>query len=232
MGMHKKMLESVMAVVLLFMIIIVMSHPKRWLVAAHKESDREQTVLIDAGHGGNDPGKIGVNDALEKDINLSIACKLKVFLEDAGITVVMTRDTDTGLYSQQAKNKKAEDLKNRCALIEEKNPDLVVSIHQNSYHEEYVSGAQAFYYTHSVEGKKAAEIIQETLRVELGSDNKRVAKANDSYYLLRKTKAPTVIVECGFLSNYEEAAKLVDVQYQEKIARAIQLAVSEFLSGK
>ena len=118
----------------------------------------EWTVVIDAGHGGNDPGKIGVDDSLEKDLNLIIAKKVQKILEQQGITVVMTRETDAGLYEEQTSNKKVQDMKNRCALINETRPDCVVSIHQNSYHEEYVNGAQVFYYGTSQEGQKLAEI--------------------------------------------------------------------------
>ena len=95
-------------------------------------------------------------------------------------------------------------MKARVAVINETAPVLAVSIHQNSYHQEGVKGAQVFYYTHSEEGKKAAELMQEALLV-LNTENNRKAKANDTYYLLKRTEAPTIIVECGFLSNWEEA---------------------------
>ena len=106
----------------------------------------KKCVVIDAGHGGNDPGKIGVDDSREKDLNLVIAGKVKRILEQQDIDVIMTRETDTGLYEEDASNKKVQDLKKRVSIINENQPDCVISIHQNSYHEEYVHGAQVFYY--------------------------------------------------------------------------------------
>ncbi len=191
---------------------------------------QKPVVYIDAGHGGIDPGKVGINHALEKDVNLSIVMKLKNFLEASDVEVVLTRDTDQGLYDENNSNKKVQDMKNRVRKIEESRPVLVVSIHQNSYHEEYVHGAQVFYYETSAEGKQAAEILQDQLVRTLDPDNHRTAKANDSYYLLKKTSAPIVIAECGFLSNSTEAAKLIDDTYQERVAWAIHLGILRYLN--
>ncbi len=187
-------------------------------------------VVIDAGHGGADPGKVGVDGSLEKDINLKIAKKLAMFLTAADVDVVLTREDDAGLYEENISNKKVQDMKNRVALIEEKKPALTVSIHQNSYHEEYVHGAQVFYYEGSEESKEIAERMQRVLAEQIDPDNARKAKANGSYYLLKKTSSPIVIVECGFLSNYEEAQKLSSEVYQEKTAWAIHLAIMNYLN--
>lgn len=188
-------------------------------------------VVIDAGHGGLDPGKVGINNALEKDINLQIAQRLKEFLEANDIRVVMTRENEEGLYDADASNKKVQDMKRRIELIEEAAPVLTVSIHQNSYPEEYVHGAQVFYYSTSQEGKKLAEILQAQLIERVDPENTRQVKANDSYYLLKKTGSPIVIVECGFLSNQAEAEKLCDEAYQEKLAWAIHIGILQYLNG-
>ena len=152
-------------------------------------------MVIDAGHGGADPGKVGINGALEKDINLQIAIRLKSLLQAQDIKVVMTREDEGGLYDEDASNKKVQDMKRRIAIIEEAQPDVVISIHQNSYHEEYVHGAQVFYYNTSATGKKLAELIQKCFVRTVDSENKREPKGNDSYYLLKKTSRPIVIVE-------------------------------------
>ena len=188
-------------------------------------------VVIDAGHGGADPGKVSVDGSLEKDINLQIALKLQNFLQMQDVDVILTREADAGLYDENASNKKVQDMKNRVSIIEERQPALTVSIHQNSYHEEYVHGAQAFYYAGSEKSKELAERIQHVMMLELDRDNARQAKANDSYYLLKKTSTPIVIVECGFLSNYEEAQKLSSEFYQEKVAWAIHMAVMQYLNS-
>jgi N-acetylmuramoyl-L-alanine amidase len=197
------------------------------------EKDTPKTnfrVIIDPGHGGNDPGKIAADGSLEKDINLSIALKLKKFLEAQDIEVIMIRETDEGLYSRNASNKKVEDMKERLRVIENADADIVISIHQNSYHQGSVDGAQVFYYTSSASGKKLAEIIQNRLILGVDPENHRAAKGNDSYYLLKKTTIPIAIVECGFLSNHAEAKKLIDDYYQEKLAWSIHLGVMQYLN--
>lgn len=193
---------------------------------------RKPCVVIDAGHGGADPGKVGINGALEKEINLKIAKKLQEFLEQEDIEVVLTRESDAGLYDENASNKKVQDMKRRVDLIEAADPVITVSIHQNSYHEEYVHGAQTFYHESSEQSKKLAEKIQQVLLNRIDPNNTRSAKANSSYYLLKKTSHPIVIVECGFLSNNEEAEKLVSNLYQEKLAWAIHLGILQYLSGQ
>ena len=126
-----------------------------------KVQEERPCVVIDAGHGGADPGKVSVDGSLEKDINLQIALKLQKFLQMQDIDVILTRESDAGLYDENASNKKVQDMKNRVAIIEERQPELTVSIHQNSYHEEYVHGAQAFYYANSEQSKELAERIQD-----------------------------------------------------------------------
>lgn len=189
-------------------------------------------VVVDAGHGGKDPGKVGVTGCYEKDINMQIAEKLKGFLEMEGIEVVFTRDDDYGLYSEMDSNKKSADMRNRVSLIEETNPILTVSIHQNSYTDESIKGAQTFYYSGSEESKKLAGNIQTRLVNTLDKENHRKEKTNDSYYLLKNTTSPIVIVECGFLSNTEECKALESDYYQEKVAWAIYMGIMQYLNTK
>ena len=194
------------------------------------EESEQLCVVIDAGHGGNDPGKIGINQALEKDVNLSIAQKVQQYLEAQDIRVVMTREDDNGLYDSDASNKKVQDMKRRVALIDEVQPAITVSIHQNSYPEEYVHGAQVFYYDGSKEGQKLADLLQKQLVEKMDPENHRQIKANDSYYLLKKTDIPIVIVECGFLSNQDEAALLCQEDYQDRLAWAIHMGILQYLA--
>ena len=191
---------------------------------------KKYIVCVDPGHGGTDPGKVGINGQLEKDINLEIAKKLKTYLEASDVTVVLTRDKDMGLYSSGDAHKKMADMRKRCQLIEEVKPDLVISIHQNSYHEEAIRGGQVFYYKTSVRGKQLAQILQERFDYVLGDANKRQAKANDNYYLLLHVKEPIVIAECGFLSNREEAEKLETKEYQDRLAWTLHMGIMEYLN--
>lgn len=229
--MERKKIELIMAVILI-LAAVLLSTQGAVFTGSGAAKKKQWTIVIDAGHGGNDPGKIGVNKAKEKDVNLSIAKKLKKLLEKQDVKVVMVREEDTGLYTDGSNSKKVEDMRNRCALIDEANPVCTVSIHQNSYHEGSIKGAQVFYYEHSADGKEIAECLQEHMIQGLDKTNHRQAKANDSYYLLRKTKNPTVIVECGFLSNWEEAELLVTDKYQKKVAQAICDGIMEYLESQ
>lgn len=180
-----------------------------------KKTESRIKIIVDAGHGGMDGGKIGVNDAKESDINLKIAKLLQEDLEKKQFQVTMTREGADGMADSNV-----EDLKARVTKINQEKPELVVSIHQNSYGDASVKGAQVFYFEHSDESEKAAKLIQKSMN-EMDTDNHREAKANTTYYLLKRTEVPVVIVECGFLSNSEEADKLVTQEYQEKVAQAI-----------
>lgn len=197
-----------------------------------RSKDNQQVVIIDAGHGAADSGKIGINKALEKDINLAISIKVKRLLEAQDICVYMTREDDTGFYPGSGTNKKVQDMKKRVSFINETNPDLTVSIHQNSFEQEEIFGAQTFFYGTSKDGEEAAEIMQSQLIATLDKNNKREAKNNSSYYLLKKTTSPIIIVECGFLSNRKEAELLNSQEYQERCAWAIHLGILRFLNRK
>ena len=233
---NKIKINMVMSVVLLVsMTIISCNMDKVATVEMEKENKNVKTkngkvVVIDPGHGGTDPGKVGIDGQLEKDINLAVAKKLKTYLEASDVKVVLTRDVDTGLYSSKDTHKKMADMKKRCQLIEEAKPDLVISIHQNSYHEEAIRGGQVFYYKTSVRGKKLAESLQKRFDYVLGDSNKRQAKANDNYYLLLHVKEPIVIAECGFLSNREEAKKLETEEYQDRLAWTLHMGIMEYLN--
>lgn len=184
-------------------------------------------VAIDPGHGGFDPGKVGINDELEKDINLAIALKLQEKCEKEGIKVVMTRTSDTDL-ADEGTGKKTSDMRNRVKLINDADVDLCISIHQNSYTSKSVKGAQVFYYSGSEQGKRLAEILQTSLIKGVDSNNHRKEKSNDSYYMLKNSECPLVIVECGFLSNWNEATNLKDEVYQDKIADALYEGIVKY----
>lgn len=182
-------------------------------------------IVIDAGHGGFDPGKVASDGVTEKTINLAIAGKLCGFLEQGGAVVRTTRVEDSSL----SENKRA-DLRNRADIANNSNADLFVSIHQNSFPKSNVKGAQVFYYKGSEEGKRLASLIQNRLKEVVDIDNQRIAKANESYYVLKQIKIPSVIVECGFLSNGVEHDKLMSTEYQEKLAWAIYMGILDYFS--
>jgi len=187
------------------------------------------TIIIDPGHGGKDPGKVGTSGTLEKELNLKIALYLKEILEKQDMKVIMTRTEDKDL-STTSSNFKMSDMKERVALIKESNANLVISIHQNSYTSTDVYGAQCFYHTNSAEGQKLASIVQNQIITSTNQTKIRQIKGNNDYYLLKHSSIPTVIVECGFLSNPEEEKLLLTEEYQRKMAWAIHLGVLQYLN--
>lgn len=200
------------------------------LVSSKKADSSKPCIMLDAGHGGADPGKVGCNDILEKDLNLAIVYKLKTLFENKGFRVVLTRTDDKALCDENSRNMKVEDMRNRVSLITETMPIMTISIHQNSYPDSSVSGPQVFFYDQSPEGQVIAGIVQDSLNTIMEPPKPRVSKSNNDYYILKKTPTPTVIVECGFLTNETEAANLIDEAYQEKLARAIYWGICEYLT--
>ena len=207
----KSKIKWILALILLTGCIYGSYTLSRYTEADQVEAKQAQ-VILDAGHGGSDPGKIGLNNLLEKE----------------KITAELTRKEDKGLVTTGDGSKKTEDMQARVKMINETKPVLTVSIHQNSYEDPEIHGAQVFYYSHSREGEAVAKILQESLQ-EIDPENHRQAKANETYYLLRRTKVPTVIVECGFLTNPEEAEKLSGEEYQKQVAEAVAKGIAKCL---
>ena len=215
---------------LLLVSFLILSKQAAEVSETMSSTENSKIILVDAGHGGADPGMIGVNGLEEKGINLQIAVKLKDSLEKQGFSVIMTREEDKGLYEEDSRNQKAQDMQCRIAMIKKYRPVLCISVHQNSYPSGEVHGAQVFYYQGSQKGKQLADCLQSSLVENLDPDNHRVAKANSDYFLLRDNPYVTVIAECGFLSNEEEKQKLQDKAYQEKAAQAIYKGIQSYLS--
>ncbi len=192
-----------------------------------------KVILLDAGHGGIDSGAVG-KTALEKDINLKIVLKIRSLLEESGALVFLSREEDESLYIED-KNKTIrqrynENLKNRKLLIKESKADIFVSIHLNSFSKEKYYGAQSLYPTGDEESKVLAKCIQEELKRVLDKNNERKVKGRDDLYLFKNNTVPSVLIECGFLSNEREEALLKKEEYQEKIAWAIYLGIQKYFS--
>ncbi len=194
-----------------------------------EEQVKEKIILLDPGHGGYDGGAISKNGTVEKDINLSISLKLRTQLEKQGFKVHMTREKDESLNTLKPSSKKVEDLTNRCKKKREVQCDMFISIHQNTFPKGAVKGAQVWY-SNFEESKYLAHSIQTSLRENVDTSNKRIEKpALDSYRILRDGyEAPSVLVECGFITNYDEEQKLKSDSYQEKLAEAIVIGVKNY----
>ena len=196
----------------------------------------DTVVIIDAGHGGEDGGAVGVDGTVEKHINLSIAIKLSEALNAAGIPTRLTRDRDEMLYDRNEDfegRKKALDLAKRLEIAQEYEKAIFVSIHMNSFPQEKYSGLQVYYSDNSPISKQLAECIQERTRELLMPENRRgVKSAGESIYLLRKIEYPAVLIECGFLSNRDECARLSTDAYQRQLAISIYDAIIKYLSSE
>ncbi len=196
-----------------------------------KPIEQKEVILIDPGHGGYDGGAVSKNGTVEKDLNLSIALKLKKQLESEGYIVYMTREVDESLNGtgSSGRSKKVEDLNNRCNLKKETRCQMFISIHQNTFPQSKIKGAQVWY-SDFESSKLLANKVQLALRDNLDPQNHRVEKpAGNDYKILRDGyEAPSIIVECGFITNPEEEAKLKDEAYQEKLAAAILAGVKAY----
>ncbi len=210
---------------LAFLLLSYISYNKIDKMASTLPGMNNLTIVIDPGHGGEDGGATGKLSTHEKDINLAIALKLERLLKISGFNVVMTRTTDTSINDDNLdtiKERKVSDIHNRLKIIEAQGNCVFISIHQNHFTDSRYSGAQMFYSTKNANSKELAESIKSRVVELLQPENTRETKpATSSIYLLWHTNTPAVLVECGFLSNESEAAKLNDKVYQQQMAFAI-----------
>ena len=210
-----------------------------WINEKYEKTDADvepipsPVVIIDAGHGGEDGGAVGKNGALEKDINLSVALLLRDMLTSNGIEAVLTRSEDVLLYDKNSDyhgQKKVQDLATRRKIAESYENALFISIHMNAFPEERYSGLQVYYSKNNETSMALAESIQTLTKEKLMPDNDRKCKAASSnIYLLDRLSCPSVLVECGFLSNPDECARLSDSDYQKKLALCLFAAVAGYL---
>lgn len=199
---------------------------KRALALNYKFSP---TIVVDAGHGGEDGGAVAENGVLEKDINLEIAKNLNDMLVSSGFKTIMTRTDDISIHEKDKttiREKKASDMKNRLNIINSNPNNILISIHQNKFEEKQYSGTQVFYSDNRPESKELAESIRVSFFSLIQPENKRKIKpAEKNIYLLHKSKVPAVIIECGFLSNDSELLKLTDKDYQKQVAFSIYCGI-------
>ena len=193
---------------------------------------KDVVIVIDAGHGGVDPGAISQSGAvLEKDVNLNIAKWLQGYLQEAGYVVVMTRSEDQDLAGDTEGRRKTADMKERIRIMEEAKGDILISIHQNSYPEERYHGPQVFFQNHSEEAAGLALLVQAEMNSFTAPENNREAKRGKDYYILKNAPMPAILVECGFVSNANEAAMLIQEDYQKRIAWGIYSGVEKYLQS-
>ena len=187
----------------------------------------KKTVIIDPGHGGIDVGTVGIDGSLEKNINLSISLDLYDYLMVSGINTVLTRDGDYEVYKAGEKRTKS-DLYNRMDFINSVPDSILISIHQNHFENEAEWGTQVWFSPNDEISPTLADKILRSVKKNIQPENKRENKVSDnSYYILYKAQKPSVMVECGFVSNKNENNKLQDKEYQKDIAYSILAGICE-----
>ena len=185
-------------------------------------------VVLDAGHGSPDGGAVGVNGTQEKDINLDVVLKLREILESRGLKVILTRESDSGIFDSNAETiheKKISDMKRRLDIINNSNADLFISVHMNSFTDSISNGLHVFYSRNHPQAEETAIRIQEKISALTGAKTHAVKTASESLYLMKNPVPPSILVECGFLSNPQEETLLNDENYRAKIAFAIAEAI-------
>lgn len=194
-------------------------------------AERERFLLIDPGHGGRDGGAVGADGGLEKNLNLSVALQLRDMLRVLGIPVRMTRETDCSIGDAESAGWKKSDMLARLELYRQ--AETVISIHQNHFSQSQYQGAQMFYSTHEPDSRRLAECLRASVVGWLQPENKRELKpATDGIFLLRHAPCPTVLVECGFLSNPQEYALLQAKDYQQKLAFSVCAGYLRYISSE
>ncbi len=187
-------------------------------------------VVLDAGHGGVDGGVQGINTGVkESELNLAVVKKLEEYLVNAGMNVVLTRNTDAGLYGVATKNLKRKDMEKRRDIINEFEPHVVISIHMNKYSLTTRRGAQVFYKNSDDNAKLLASSIQENFN-EMPTASRECSILSGDYYILNCSKYTSVIAECGFLSNPDDEALLLTEEYQKDIAYSIFKGIVQYFS--
>lgn len=206
---------------------------KKMAVNVLSDQSYNTTVIIDAGHGGPDGGTSADDGTLEKNLNLQIALKLENILKSMGINTVMTRTEDISIHDESAntiRKKKISDLNNRLSIINNTDDSVFVSIHQNHFSQSVYYGTQIFYSKNNPESSVLANSIRQSVISVLQKDNTReIKQSGTDIYLLHHAKTPAVMVECGFLSNADETAKLKNENYQRKLAFMIAIGICDYL---
>lgn len=191
-----------------------------------------KVIVLDPGHGGADPGAVGKSGVREKDITLDIVLKVQGLLEQSGCITQLTRAVDESIHDKDSSRRKESDLKNRKKIADTSQASAFISVHLNSFPQSRYKGVQSFYPKQSEESKQLAVNIQKELKTTLEINDNREALAIQDIYVLKNIITPSVIVECGFLSNPEEEARLVSEKYREKIAWGIYLGVMRFFEER
>ena len=228
---RKKRITFIVFSVFLSILVFTLIKDKKEIVPTVSLPVSGKTIVIDAGHGKPDEGAQSSSGTTEAETNLKIALKLQNLLEQSGTTVILTRSDENAIYDIDAKTlkqKNISDIHNRVKIGNESSADLFVSIHLNKIPQQQYDGWQTFYKQGSEKGKRLAESIQNNLNEAIQKENNRIAKTIENIYIIKHVEIPITIVECGFLSNPTEERKLLEDDYQNRLAWGIYNGIIDY----
>ncbi|HKL74188.1 MAG TPA: N-acetylmuramoyl-L-alanine amidase [Clostridia bacterium] len=229
--MKKKTLFTIIAIILL--VVVALSISATYASKQTASPIDAKVIVLDAGHGGVDKGVVSKNGTKESEFNLKMTFLVRDMLKEAGFKVVLTRENEEGLYGDATKHRKRADMVARKKIIQKNNPDIIISIHANKYPSGDRRGAQVFFDEYNEKGKILAKNIQANVNL-LNKEyvNRDFSALSGDYFLLKCSKAPSVIMECGFLSNQEDEKLLADNAYCQRMAFCIYGGIVSFFENE
>lgn len=234
MKLNKKSLRLTAAMIGCFALLAVCARVTERALPTSSPAADKPIIVLDAGHGGLDSGAVGKSGLLEKDVNLSIVLKLRDMFELSGFEVVLTRDKDISIYDagvEGIRNQKLSDMDNRLEIIQSYPESIFLCIHQNNYTDPQYFGAQMFYNDNNPDNRTLAQIMQNRFAELQAGNDREIKLSGDELFLLKSNTNPSLMIECGFLSNPDEEQKLASDEYRQQVAFTIWSGVLEFIEA-
>lgn len=235
MKINKKSIKLSVSLVMCFLMLAVCARITEHALPVAAQPTDKPVIVIDAGHGGLDSGAVGVTGVLEKNINLSIVLALRDMFEMSGFEVVLTRSEDISIHDPDVtgiRNQKLSDMENRLEIIKSYPDSIFLCVHQNNFTDPNYFGGQMFYNNNNSDNRTLAQIMQNKFAGLQPNNDREIKLCGDELYLLKSNTNPSLMIECGFLSNPEEEANLATWEYQQKVAFTIYSGVMEYLDTK
>lgn len=234
MKINKKSLKLTLSMIGCFVLLAVCARITERALPTAAEAAERPIIVLDAGHGGLDSGAVGGNGTLEKDVNLSIVRILRDMLELSGFDVVLTRSEDISIYDagvEGIRNQKLSDMDNRLKIVQSYPDSIFLCIHQNNYTDPQYFGGQMFYNNNNPNNRTLAQIMQNKFAELQPGNDREIKLSGEELFLLKSNQNPSLMIECGFLSNPDEEARLSTWEYQQQVAFTIYGGVMEFIDA-
>ncbi len=234
MKINKKSLKLTLSMIGCFVLLAVCARITERALPTAAEAAERPVIVLDAGHGGLDSGAVGGNGTLEKDVNLSIVRILRDMLELSGFDVALTRSEDISIYDagvEGIRNQKLSDMDNRLEIVQSYPDSIFLCIHQNNYTDPQYFGGQMFYNNNNPNNRTLAQIMQNKFAELQPGNDREIKLSGDELFLLKSNQNPSLMIECGFLSNPDEEARLSTWEYQQQVAFTIFGGVMEYIDA-